>query len=136
MSSKLIFLLGNVKQISLGRPFFWGTDQFDVTEPITMAASQVISDQLKNPRKNLTLENVIPLDIELGHGAYGKVFTVKYLGLPCAAKEIHSILLYQWCRPGRKESDQRWFYTRMLSLQFDTPSEHCSVPGRLLRRVV
>ena len=56
-----------------------------------MAASQAITDQLKN----LTLEDVIPLEkAELGHGAYGKVFTVKYLGLPCAAKEIHSILLY------------------------------------------
>ena len=52
-------------------------------------ASQDISDQLKN----LTLEDVIPLNKELGRGAYGKVFTVKYLGLPCAAKEIHSLLI-------------------------------------------
>ena len=50
---------------------------------------QDISDQLKN----LTLEDVIPQNKELGRGAYGKVFTVKYLGLPCAAKEIHSLLL-------------------------------------------
>ena len=52
-------------------------------------ASKDLSDQLKN----LTLEDVIPQNKELGCGAYGKVFTVKYLGLPCAAKEIHSLLL-------------------------------------------
>ena len=52
-------------------------------------ASQDIIHQLKN----LTLEDVIPLNKELGRGAYGKVFTVKYLGLPCAAKEIHSLLI-------------------------------------------
>ena len=52
-------------------------------------ASKDFSDQLKD----LTLEDVIPQNKELGRGAYGKVFTVKYLGLPCAAKEIHSLLL-------------------------------------------
>ena len=30
---------------------------------------------------------------EIGRGAYGRVFTVKYCGWTCAAKEIHSILL-------------------------------------------
>ena len=52
-------------------------------------ASKHLSDQLKH----LTLENVISQNKELGRGAYGKVFTVKYLGLPCAAKEIHSLLI-------------------------------------------
>ena len=52
-------------------------------------ASKDLSDQLKD----LTLEDVIPQNKELGRGAYGKVFTVKYLGLPCAAKEIHSLLI-------------------------------------------
>ena len=52
-------------------------------------ASEDLSDQLKN----LTLEAVIPQNKELGRGAYGKVFTVNHLGLPCAAKEIHSLLL-------------------------------------------
>ena len=52
-------------------------------------ASKDLSDQLKN----LTLEDVIPQNKELGRGAYGKVFTVKYLGLPCAAKEIHFLLI-------------------------------------------
>ena len=52
-------------------------------------AALKIADQLKS----LTLDGIIPLNEELGRGAYGKVFTVKYLGLPCAAKEIHSLLL-------------------------------------------
>ena len=52
-------------------------------------ASKDLSDQLKD----LTLEDVIPQNKELGRGAYGKVFSVKYLGLPCAAKEIHSLLI-------------------------------------------
>ena len=54
-----------------------------------MAASKDLSDQLKD----LTLEDVIPQNKELGRGAYGKVFTVDHLGLPCAAKEIHSLLI-------------------------------------------
>ena len=54
-------------------------------------ASKDLSDQLKNL---ITLEDVIPQNKELGRGAYGKVFTVKYLGLPCAAKEIHSLLIF------------------------------------------
>ena len=52
-------------------------------------SSKQISDQLRD----LTLEEVIPQNKELGRGAYGKVFMVNYLGLPCAAKEIHSLLL-------------------------------------------
>ena len=53
-------------------------------------ASKDLTEQLKD----LILEDVIPQKgKELGRGAYGKVFTVKYLGLSCAAKEIHSLLL-------------------------------------------
>ena len=52
-------------------------------------ASKDLSDQLKD----LTLEAVIPQNKQLGRGAYGKVFTVNHVGLPCAAKEIHSLLL-------------------------------------------
>ena len=43
--------------------------------------------------QNLTLTDVTPLHQELGRGAYGKVFTVKYRGKIYAAKEIHSLLL-------------------------------------------
>ena len=52
-------------------------------------ATKDLSDQLKD----LTLEDVIPQNKELGRGAYGKVFTVDFVGLPCAAKEIHSLLI-------------------------------------------
>ena len=52
-------------------------------------ATKDLRDQLKD----LTLEDVIPQNKELGRGAYGKVFTVDHLGLPCAAKEIHSLLI-------------------------------------------
>ena len=62
-------------------------------------ASKDLSDQLKD----LTLEDVIPQNKELGRGAYGKVFTVKYLGLPCAAKEIHSLLI-DGVSPGEKKA--------------------------------
>ena len=63
-------------------------------------ASKGLSDRLKN----LTLEDVMPQNIykELGRGAYGKVFIVNYLGLPCAAKEIHS-LLYDEVSPEEKK---------------------------------
>ena len=54
-----------------------------------MTSTKDLSDQLKD----LTLEDVIPQNKELGRGAYGKVFTVDHLGLPCAAKEIHSLLI-------------------------------------------
>ena len=52
--------------------------------------SKNLSGQLK---QELILEDVIPLNEELGRGSYGKVFTVKHLGLLCAAKEVHSILI-------------------------------------------
>ena len=43
--------------------------------------------------KDVTIEGVVPMDKELGRGAYGRVFTVKYRGLVCAAKEIHALLI-------------------------------------------
>ena len=48
-----------------------------------------------NALKHLTLSEVRPDGggKELGRGAYGRVFTVKYCGRIFAAKEIHSILL-------------------------------------------
>ena len=43
--------------------------------------------------KGVTLKNVVPLNEELGRGAYGSVFTVKHGGVVCAAKKIHPILI-------------------------------------------
>jgi len=58
-------------------------------------APQDISDQLKamtisSSEVKTTGESV---GREIGRGAYGRVFTVKYCGLICAAKEIHSLLV-------------------------------------------
>ena len=43
--------------------------------------------------KKLELKGITSLNKELGRGAYGKVFKVKYYATICAAKEIHSIFL-------------------------------------------
>ena len=45
--------------------------------------------------KDVTLKGVVPMSLndELGHGAYGSVFKVKYGGVVCAAKKIHPILI-------------------------------------------
>ena len=43
--------------------------------------------------KDVTLEEVVPLNDELGRGAYGSVFTVKHGDVVCAAKKIHPILI-------------------------------------------
>ena len=53
------------------------------------------SKSISNQLEGLTLEEVIPLaqSKELGRGAYGKVFMVKFSGSAYAAKEIHSLLL-------------------------------------------
>jgi len=50
-------------------------------------------DNISRALQDLTLTGVIPLDEELGRGAYGKVFKVKYCSMICAAKEIHSLLV-------------------------------------------
>ena len=50
-------------------------------------------DDITIALQNLTRTGVIPLGQELGRGAYGKVFTVKYREKIYAAKEIHSLLL-------------------------------------------
>ena len=43
--------------------------------------------------KNLELKGITSINEELGRGAYGRVYTVKYCEMICAAKEIHSILV-------------------------------------------
>ena len=50
-------------------------------------------DDITVALQDLTLTDVTPLDRELGRGAYGKVFTVKYRENISAAKEIHALLL-------------------------------------------
>ena len=57
--------------------------------------TMVDEQRVTNALKHLTLSDVKPDGggKELGRGAYGRVFTVKYCGRIFAAKEIHSILL-------------------------------------------
>ena len=43
--------------------------------------------------KQLTLSGVKPEGRELGRGAYGRVYTVKYRGVVYAAKEVYALLL-------------------------------------------
>jgi len=49
-------------------------------------------DDITVALQSLTIIDVTPLNQELGRGAYGKVFTVKYREKIYAAKVIHSLL--------------------------------------------
>ena len=52
------------------------------------------NDDFSEDFRGLILKGVVPLGSEeLGRGAYGRVYKVKYCELMCAAKEIHSILI-------------------------------------------
>ena len=54
-------------------------------------------------------------DRELGRGAYGRVFTVEYNGITCAAKEIHSILLEGGAKsPGKTKRIKQEFIRECL----------------------
>ena len=58
-----------------------------------MASSKTSIDTISKALQELTLTEVTSLEKELGRGAYGKVFTVRYHETVCAAKEIHSLLV-------------------------------------------
>ena len=58
-----------------------------------MAGAPNNGEDIAEALKPLTLTEVKPEGRELGIGAYGKVYTVKYRGVICAAKEIHAFLL-------------------------------------------
>ena len=67
--------------------------------------------------KHVTIEGVVPTGKELGRGAYGKVFAVNYCGLPCAAKEIHPMLI-EGASPAEKKT---------ITDNFIRECHHCSV---------
>ena len=50
------------------------------------------SKQAEASLKDVIITEIVPLKEELEHGAYGRVFTVKYRGVVCAAKEIRPFL--------------------------------------------
>ena len=56
----------------------------------------ISTNDLGNALQSLTLTELSPVgsdEEELGRGAYGRVFKVKYKGKVCAAKEIHALLI-------------------------------------------
>ena len=67
--------------------------------------------------KDAKIEGVVLIDKELGRGAYGRVFTVEYCGLVCAAKEIHPILI-EGVSPAEKKT---------IIDNFIRECHHCSV---------
>ena len=67
--------------------------------------------------QNLALRDVTPLDQELGNGAYGKVFIVKYRENIYAANEIHPLLL-EVANPEEK---------RKIKSNFLQECYHCSL---------
>ena len=68
--------------------------------------------------KDAKIEGVVLIDKELGRGAYGRVFTVEYCGLVCAAKEIHPILIEGVISPAEKKT---------IIDNFIRECHHCSV---------
>ena len=58
-----------------------------------MACAEPSVDFISEALQQLVLKEVKCLDKELGRGAYGKVYTVKYGDAIYAAKEIHSLLV-------------------------------------------
>ena len=71
-------------------------------------------DRLTHQLKDLALEEVVPLNEKLGRGAYGSVFTVKYHGVVCAAKKIHSILVDDEVNLEQKQAIMRDFVRECL----------------------
>jgi len=48
---------------------------------------------IANVTSNLILHHIDVTGVEIGRGAYGRVFEVDYEGTHCAAKEVHALLL-------------------------------------------
>ena len=68
---------------------------------------------------------------EIGRGAYGRVFTVKYCGWICAAKEIHSILL-EGVGLQEQRSIKEGFLRESLPLQHPQSPQYRSFHRRVL----
>jgi len=60
--------------------------------PQTLFSLGIHSDVTRN-FEGLVINGVELLNRELRWGAYGRVFAVKYCGMTCAAKEVHSDLV-------------------------------------------
>ena len=62
----------------------------------------------------VSLTGVEQVGQELGRGAYGRVFTVKYNGELCAAKEIHPLLIDEGVSTEEREAIKRDFVKECL----------------------
>jgi len=72
---------------------------------MTQLSAANISEKLKV----ITLTDVDHEYKELGRGAYGIVYSVKYCGFQCATKKIHSILVDDGVGPEEKEAIKNSF---------------------------
>ena len=82
-------------------------------------------DDITVALQTLTLTDVTTLHQELGGGAYGKVFTVKYREKIYAAKEIHSLLL-EVANPQEKQRIRHTFLRFTQSGKGFRECYHCS----------
>ena len=103
-----------------------------------------VTDRLKD----LNLTGVIPSGKDIGIGAYGRVFEVKFCGTVCAAKEIHSILI-QGVRREEFEATKTAFLTEcirsaslshpnvvlFLGVYHDNPGGHSLLPVLVMERM-
>ena len=67
-------------------------EMLHISAPLSNSFSRQNMDASRS-FEGLALTGVQPLGRELGRGAYGRVFAVKYRGVTCAAKEVHSDLV-------------------------------------------
>ena len=68
-------------------------------------------DKISQKLQGLTISSsdIQSVGEEIGRGAYGKVYTVKYRGSICAVKEIHSILVGDDVGPEERQSVKEAF---------------------------
>ena len=59
----------------------------------SIVSMMIASSSVTTDWASLILHGVNPTGKEIGRGAYGRVFEVKYEGTLCAAKEVHALLL-------------------------------------------
>ena len=74
---------------------------------------QSTSNNTIDELKNLTLKGVVPQNKELGRGAFGVVYVVKYGRVVCAAKKIHPALTEN-VTPEQKQEIQNNFVRECL----------------------
>ena len=83
--------------------------------------------------QGLVLKGVTPLNRkELGRGAYGKVYEVKYCKTVCTAKEIHSILIEDIGETERRLTIESFLHECRQCSMLRHPNVNHTVPRSLL----